>query len=344
MVEENLSVEDAVQKLRETVPEEVEEIEAVPEDTEESTETVLDGAEDDANLEVEEPIESEQVSGTEEAETIELEADQLAEILGLKTDQIIVDDDGIRFRGTVNGEPIDANPSDMVNAYQMEAYLTNRSKEIAKIEQEHKERLSKMAEQSNQFAQQSATILENLKDRFVNPYSKEELKALREDDPAEYAARMQETKAREEEFNQLAQQSLNTYQGMQQTQSEEIQQQYQKYLSEENEKTLKVIPNWKSVEKDVFSYAVDSGFSEQELGQIADSRLLVAFYKAMLLDKGQKGAKQKKVKARPKVMKPGNRPSKGQVSIEAAEKAKARLMETGSVADAVAALRATNRR
>lgn len=346
-----MTMNEAAAKLhelaQETVSEETpEEIPEEPEQEQETSEAVSD--DQDVNLEEEEPIDQE--SEVEEeapgAETIELEADQFAEALNLKPEQLIVDDEGVKFKATPKGsEPVDVTLDQLLNAYQGEATLTNRSKEIANLEKQQQEHLQRLAEQSNQFAQQSATILEALKDKFVNPYDDAELKALREDDPAEYAARKQEINERENEFKQLVNQALGTVQNAGQVQNEEVQRQYQQYLQAEHEKTLKAIPDWGKVAEKVADYSKNSlGFTDEEIGQIADSRILIALHDSMTLRKGKEGAKQKKVRTVPKVMKSGPRPSKDQVSIEAAEKARQRLKQSGSMDDAVAALRATRRR
>ena len=352
---EALSMNEATAKLRALATEQVE---SVSEETTETTEAAVEAPEETLEAvseEQEEPIEpvetaqadSEEVEDSAQtdveeqagAEAIELEADQFAEILNLKPDNLVVDDDGVKFRAKVDNEVVDVSLEQLLNAYQGDAKLTNRSKEIAKLEQAQQEHLSRLAEQSNQFAQQSTAVLEALKDKYVNPYSQEDLKTLREDDPAEYAARKAEIKERESEFANLVNNALGTVQQAQTTQNEEMQRQYGEYLKAEGEKTLKAIPEWKTVEKDVFQHALNDGFTEQELGQIADSRLLKWAYQSMMYEKGITGAKQKKVRTVPKVVKAGNRPDKGQVSLEAQQKARARLKNSGSMDDAAAILR-----
>jgi len=321
------------QEIEEAI--EAEGIKAGEEDIQEEQETAppeTDEAEGEPPTEVQEPDTG--------AETLEIEADQLAEILALENDRLVVEDDGIRFRAKIGNETEDVTLDQLINAYQGDKVLTNRSKEVAKIEQAQKEHLNDLANKTNQFAQQSAAVLEALKDVFVSPYSEAEMKTLREDDPAEYAARKQEIAEREKQFSNLVNQAVTTSQSSQQVQSEEYQRQYAEYLQNEHQRTLEAIPNWKSVEGDVAKYVTDSlGFTADEIKQIADNRLLKAFYQSMQYEKGQTGAKTKLVKKVPKVLKGGNRPSKDQVSLEAQAKAQQRLKQTGDWRDAVAALK-----
>ena len=68
-------------------------------------------------------------------------------------------------------------------------------------------------------------------------------------------------------------------------QSSEYQRQYAEYFQKEQQKTLEMIPNWKKVEGSVAQYASDDlGFTPQEISQIADSRLLKAFYNSMMYE------------------------------------------------------------
>ena len=348
-----LSMNEAAAKLHElaqqsleTPSEETTEPKEEPTEVE-SEETLEAVSEDqDVNLESEEPTEeTPEVSTEPEADAIELEAEQLAEILNLKPEQLVVDDEGIKFKSSADGEDVDVNLSDLINAHQGERVLTNRSKEIAKLEQEQKENLNRLTEQSNQFARQATAILEQLKTKFVNPYNSDELKALMDVnsdsyDPGLYAARKNEIRDREDEFSQLVQNALSVTQQSQSTKNEELQRQYRDYLQNEGEKVLKAIPEWKTIEADVVKYALDDlNFSNEEIGQMADSRLLRMMYNSMQFEKGKQGAKQKKVRKVPKVVKSGNRVDKGQVSLEAAQKARNRLKESGSMEDAVAILK-----
>ena len=274
------------------------------------------------------------------ADIIELEAEQLASVLGLEDNRLINDEEGIKFRAKIGNDVEDVSLEQLLNAYQGDKVLTNRSKEIAKLEQAQQQHLKDLADRTNQFAQQSAAVLEALQEAFVNPYSKEELKALREDDPAEYAARKQEISEREKAFSDLVNKAVRTAQDSHSMQSEEYQRQYADYFQKEQQKTLEMIPNWKKVEGSVAQYASDDlGFTPQEISQIADSRLLKAFYNSMMYEKGQKGAKTKLVRKVPKLMKGGKPATKNEVNLENRAKAREKLKQTGDWRDAVAALK-----
>jgi len=316
--------------------------EEITEDTED-TEDIAEDSEDISDEEISSEPETDVVDDEADAETVELEAEQLASLLALDEDRISFED-GVKFKAKVDGQVEDVTLEQLINAYQWDRTLTNRGKEISKLKEEQESYLQRLSDQTNQFAKQSAAVLEALKDRYTQPYSQEELKQLREDDPAEYAARKQEMKDRETEFSKLVSEAIGTVQTSQQTQSEEYQRQYRDYLAKEQEKTLKAIPDWGKSEKQVFEYAVsDLDFTAQELSMMADSRLLRAFHKAMLYDKGVKNAQTKQVRKIPKVVKGGARKGKDVDSLEMQQKLQQRFSQSGSVDDAVALLRAKRR-
>jgi len=278
---------------------------------------------------------AEEVGAETEAETYDLGADDLASLLGIKEDQIQVNDEGkISFVSKTGDEISDVNLESLINAYQGDANLTNRSKKIAEQERQIQSKLAEYNQQTQDFASQAAKILEKAKE-FANPYSREDLKSLREDDPAEYAARMEEVRQREAQFNAIVNEAVNLTNSSQETITEDMKLQYNQYLEGERQKIRNAVPDWEKVEQDVVNYALESGYSNQEISLIADSRIQSLLYKAMMFDKGKESVKKKLTKKIPKITKPGKVPSKTQVSLDQVQKAKSRLKESGNVNDAV---------
>lgn len=307
--------------------------EAVVEDVQEVEETTEFGEDI--------PEKNEPMAGADtEAETYDLGADELASLLGIKEDLINVTDDGkVQFRARIGDEFSDVPLEKLVNAYQGDANLTNRSKVLSEKEKQVQAELAKYHQQSNEFAQQAATILETVKNEFLNPYSKEDLKQLRLDDPAEYAARMEEVRDREQRFNEIVNGAVKQARQAQQTVSEDTQKYYSQYLQEESRKVREVVPSWDKVQNDVVDYAKNTGWQDQEIGMIADSRLQILMYKAMMFDKGKESVKQKLSKPIPRITKPGKSQTKNQVSLDQQKKARLALKKSGTINDAVALLK-----
>lgn len=292
-----------------------------------------------AESETEESVEEQPEAGAEtEAETYDLGADDLANLLGLKENQINVTDEGkIQFRAKVGDEFQDVNPEALVNAYQGDANLTNRSKALADAEKQVQAKLSELDQKNNEFTQQAAAILQKVKERYLSPLSSEELKELRQDDPAEYAARIQEQREREAEYNSIVQEAVGAVQTSQNTLTEETKAQYQSFLQQEAQKLRDAVPTWDKIESDVVSYAKDIGWSDEEIGMMADHRLLVLLHKARLYDKGKQTVEKKLKKPIPKISKPGRRQTQTDISLEKQGKLRKELHDSGSM-DAAAAL------
>jgi hypothetical protein len=132
-----------------------------------------------------------------------------------------------------------------------------------------------------------------------------------------------------------------------QAQQQEYQSQLQRYLVEEDAKLVDQIDGWgnpetkKDVQNDIASYAKQIGYTDDELGNLADSRALLLMHKARLYDEMQGTTKKlvtkKKAKAVRKVVKSGKPISRSQNESKRVADLRVRAKQTGSVDDAAAA-------
>ena len=108
---------------------------------------------------------------------------------------------------------------------------------------------------------------------------------------------------------------------------------------------MELIPDWGNPEKqpklagEIKSYGASQGYTVEELNNLIDSRSVNVLMKAMRYDAIQNAdLKTKKVKNKPKMVKPGTKRSK----VDAARKRKAKsmkqLQESGGLKDAAALL------
>jgi len=97
---------------------------------------------------------AEDAEQTDAEETIQLDADQFAQLLGIDSEDVLVNDEGeIRFKTKVDGQEGDATPQDAHKRYQQDANLTNRGKKLAEAEKQLHTRPEEMTQQTSQFAQ-----------------------------------------------------------------------------------------------------------------------------------------------------------------------------------------------
>lgn len=279
-------------------------------------------------------------SNQDDAEQIELDVEQLSSILGIEADFLDVDDSGkFHIKTNVDGQQGKTTLKDLVKSYQIDKHLTQKGQEIQKLEEQRKRELSEFVNKTQSFAQQASQVMEVLKETYLQPLSAQEMAELRVSDPAEWAAKMQEQKEREAKFSGVANRALQQIEEAQKVQGEEMQRQYQAYLHEQSQILEKNIPNVREKGKEIVSYAQTQGFSENEINQIADARVMTLIYKAMMFDKGSAGVKSKLSKPLPKVIKPSARVGKHQVALEELNTKRNALRKTGSDQDALALLK-----
>lgn len=126
-------------------------------------------------------------------------------------------------------------------------------------------------------------------------------------------------------------------------QKEQVEQQkaFQKHLATEQDKLLNAVPEWKDASKrekdlaDIRTYALKSGFTEQELNGIYDHRAVLMLRNSMLLDRArERQAAAGKAKPPVKVLKPGAAPAQEKPSRKKMAEARNNHRRTGTVESA----------
>lgn len=135
------------------------------------------------------------------------------------------------------------------------------------------------------------------------------LDAIRQTDPAEYAARMADITRQQQ---QLATVQMERQRVLQQ-QSEEAAKQHSQYLASERDRLLEAVPEWgadptkaQADLAEMRSVGQAYGFSDQELDQVADHRAILLLRDAMAYrrEKAARAKVQPKIAKAP-VLKPG---------------------------------------
>jgi hypothetical protein len=164
------------------------------------------------------------------------------------------------------------------------------------------------------------------------------LEYLKETDPIGYAVAVADQNQREKQLAVVR----NEQQRLAQQQQSEHHASLQNHLRQESEKLTSLIPELATpqgdaVRKQIRDYAKSVGWSDQELGQLYDSRAVVTLYNGMKYQQLQKSKPEvnKKLQAAPKMMRSGTSapPTKSSGDKQAMQ----RLRETGKVQDAAKA-------
>lgn len=220
---------------------------------------------------------------------------------------------GLKVPVKVNGEAGEATFDQLVRSYQTQE-AASQVLEQAKAQRE--EARQQEAAQKAQWEQSigiSAGILQEQLAGVEEAMKSPDLAKLRENDPAEYAARQHDLQQqRAQVVNKIQTLAQNVQQIRAQAEAK-AQQSQQEQLRVESERLLEKLPEWRdpsvaqAEQSQLVDYLIGRGFSQEEAMGASDHRLILLARDAM---KGQQAtvktdAAAKKVQKVPKVLKPG---------------------------------------
>ena len=235
------------------------------------------------------------------------------------------------------GETIEVTEDDLIKSYQMEADYTKKSQKLSedrKVVEANIAKIQESIEVRNAYAQKLEQVSQVLNDEFS---SDEDLEQLRENDPVSFAVKIAERTENQKKLNIINQERQKVMQEQQLAQ----QQHMQETVANESKKLVELMPEFsdkvkgEQIKKDIRSYGLSNGFTEQEMGAVYDSRHVLMLNKAMKYDQimKSKAGTVKKVSKAPKTISKGKKISNSQAAIQ--QKQRARLRSSGSVEDAV---------
>jgi hypothetical protein len=241
-----------------------------------------------------------------------------------------------RFRVKAAGEEREVTLDDLIKSYQLGTDYTKKSQSVAE-ERKAVEAERNVIQEARALRDQYAQQLGIIEQMLNQPQQAEDLDYLKETDPIGYAVRVAEMSQKEKQLAQVRAQRDQ----LSQQQEYDRQQQMRQMVSAESEKLVAVLPEFadpskgEAIRKDIRTYGKQMGFSDEELGNVFDSRAVLTLYKAMQYDKLQssKPAVNKRVQEAPKAIKPGVSKPRDSNSEEL-KKLKARAKSSGRVADA----------
>ena len=333
-----------------------------PEPEAEATEEAVDTeAQADVEPEESEEVESEEVetdeaeaepeeastedAPEEDAESVELSPEELAEVLGIEADALSLDEDGnIKLKAKIDGETSEVSLSDLRKSYQLEGHVNKKSMELAEHRKAFEAEAQAQSEAFGQRLQQAEALVTHLEQQMMGEYQGINWEQLRVENPAEFAAKRQELG---EKYQQLEQVKASVQHGQEQYMQEaqaKQQEELQTLMAQEQALLFEKLPEFgnettrKDAQAKLRTYLNESGFSDDEIAQAADHRLIVMADKARKFDELQKKKPEveKKVKRVPKVTKPGVKKTKTDMKTVQRKKAKANLKKKGGSLDAVA--------
>ena len=246
----------------------------------------------------------------------------------------------------VDGEESKVALSDLRASYQMQEAAENRLNESKEKAKALNQAVADKSEQLNEQFSVAAKLIADAEGILNSDEAKIDPN-LRRQDPAEWAAQEREIDKRRQTLAKLKTDAQGEYQKAAQQNQAERDKQLAEVMEGEQAKLSTAIPEWanevvaKAEKAKVSQYLQSVGFTEQEVNQAYDSRMIVMARKAMLHDERDTKIEpqKKRLKTVPKTLASGAKKSENQTQREQRDKLKAKLKSSGKLEDAMALLR-----
>lgn len=314
-----------------------------PTETEEVDDGVREERQDDDSAS-EELSEAEPKEANEEADEEDNVLEQnvsnlneLAEVLGVE----VADLYGIKVPITnASGEREEVSIGEWKNEAQ--AKIQEQQKEAQQAWEAKQEEVRKQEEYLGQQVQQAGMAIQLMEQNLANEIKSIDWQTLRRDDPAEYAALIQDKEAKVRQMEQVKQGLGQQVQQLQEQSLQERSSSYQERLQAESQKLVDAIPEWSNSDRaateqaELTDYLTKSGgYTSDEAGRIIDHRFVLLARKAAAYDKLKKANPEKKkvVKIGKRTVKPGTRQTRTEQKSGYRDQMKQNLKKSGSVAD-----------
>jgi|TARA_R110000764_G_scaffold56817_3_gene123937 hypothetical protein len=296
---------------------------------------VMFGSDEDTNPEraVEEPSDYEDPETEAAEELYEATEDEEVESeeIDYEVDEEVTETETpVGYTVKVDGEEIEVNLDELRNGYQRQADYTRKSQSLAEQRKAVEANLNAVQQEREQYAQILGNMAEN-QNAELQRFANMDWADLKETDPMEYMEKRLEYQESKEKIAEVHNERVRV---QQQTETE-MGQFLQEKLHKEAELLSKALPEYtdpgSNFKDEVRNYALELGFSPEDIDGIADHRVILVLHKAMMQDRVP--AKKSK-QAAPKVVKSGTPQTKAQRSRRTVQAKRERLAKTGNQRDA----------
>jgi hypothetical protein len=233
----------------------------------------------------------------------------------------------------VDGEEFEVDLDELRNGYQRQSDYTKKSQSVAEMRKAYEANLQSVQQERDQY-QQVLANMENYQNLELKKYQELDWASLKEDDPVEYMEKRIEFQDAKDKVNQVKQEQI----AVQQKTQQEVYQNIQHKVQEEAELLATALPEYSdpssNLKTELRDFAMNMGFSEQDVNGITDHKVVLVLHKAMLQDKANSSTSSKVKKGPAKVIKAGVPVTKKQKVARDVQAKRDRLRQTGNVRDA----------
>tara|TARA_R110000824_G_scaffold114832_1_gene265619 strand:+ start:1376 stop:2350 length:975 start_codon:yes stop_codon:yes gene_type:complete len=233
----------------------------------------------------------------------------------------------------VDGEEFEVDLDELRNGYQRQSDYTKKSQSVAEMRKAYEANLQSVQQERDQY-QQVLANMENYQNLELKKYQELDWSSLKEDDPVEYMEKRIEFQDAKDKVNQVKQEQM----AVQQKTQQEVYQNIQHKVQEEAELLATALPEYSdpssNLKTELRDFAINMGFSEQDVNGITDHKVVLVLHKAMLQERANSSTSSKVKKGPAKVIKAGVPVTKKQRVARDVQAKRDRLRKTGNVNDA----------
>jgi hypothetical protein len=277
----------------------------------------------------------------------QLTTTDLAKFLGVDENVLDLDEDGsVKFKAKIDGQERTAKLADVIKTYQIQGHAENRAREVAKQEEALRTRQQEAEQQFTQRLQYAENLTQVAANQLLQEFQSINWNALEQQDAGQAALWKQK-------FQERQAQLRGVYENIQREKANAKQKtdaETHESLRKEAERLPELIPEWKDAQvaakerSEIRDWAIKAGYEPSEIDSISKAHHVAMLRKAMLADRisAQKPAIEAKVRAAPKLVKPGQAPQNTQE--QSVRNLKQAVQKSGGKSNAVEAyLLATGR-
>jgi hypothetical protein len=240
----------------------------------------------------------------------QLSTSDLAKLLGLEDDALDLDEDGsVKIKTKIDGKEVAPKLADLVKSYQVQGHADNRAREVAKQEEALRAREQEAEQQFSERLKYAENLTNIAAQQLLAEFQSIDWKTLEQTDPGTAALWRQK-------FQERHAQLQGVHNNIQQEKAQADQKsQAEKHaaLAKEAARLPELIPEWKDAavaakeRAELREWAIKAGYEPEEVDSISKAHHVAVLRKAMLADKlkATQPAIENKVRAAPKLVKPG---------------------------------------
>ena len=308
-----------------------------PEAKEEVKQEAPEGVKEEASEEVEAP----ESDAQEEEDGPQISLTDAAKILGVDEALLDVDEDGtLKIKTKIDGQEGAAKLQDFLKSYQLQGHIDAKSRAIAEEAKRVQAERMQFEEMARGEVSRFETLVNVAQQQLMREFASINWDELSQNDPVDYVAKKHAFEARHAQIQGLTQQAMNYRQQLEQSQQMRVAQ----HIQAESQRLSTLIPEWSDATKanqekgELAEWLLSAGASPNAVNTLYDAGIVAALRKAMLADKAapKVAAVEKKVRAAPKLVKPGQSVDANQRKAEGLQSLKERIRKTGGKGDSVA--------